>query len=310
MKIAVLGNGAMGSLFGSYLSLCNDVTLIGVISEQIKDIQENGTVIREKDGDRHFHPKAVMSGEYEGTADLVICFVKGYITELSLTQNRNIIGPDTYLLTFQNGAGHDEILRKFTDDRHIVIGTTQHNASVENGTVIHGGWGINTIGRTDGSSDGLEAIRDAFTSCGFETVISDSVMKSIWKKLLTNTSVSTATAVLGCSMHHLSECEYAWALTTSLFDESIMVAEAAGITFDRDEELKTIREVCENANPGYTSIYMDVRYGRESEVDRISGYIVSTARRYGISVPCQTFAVNAIHALEKINGRKAGGGIK
>lgn len=306
MKIAVLGNGAMGSLFGSYLSLCNDVTLIGVISEQIKDIQENGTVIREKDGDRHFHPNAVMSGEYEGTADLVICFVKGYITELSLTQNRNIIGPDTYLLTFQNGAGHDEILRKFADDRHIVIGTTQHNASVENGTVIHGGWGINTIGRTDGSTDGLESIRDVFTSCGFGTVISDSVMKSIWKKLLTNTSVSTATAVLGCSMHHLSECEYAWALTVSLFDESIMVAEAAGITFDRDEELKTIREVCEKANPGYTSIYMDVRYGRESEVDRISGYVVSTARRYGISVPCQTFAVNAIHALEIINGRKAG----
>ncbi|MGN0906687.1 MAG: ketopantoate reductase family protein [Bullifex sp.] len=301
MKIAVLGNGAMGSLFGSYLSPGNDVTLIGVISEQIKDIQENGTVIREKDGERHFYPRAVMSGEYEGFADLVICFVKGYITELSLTQNRNIIGPDTYLLTFQNGAGHDEVLRKFTDDKHIVIGTTQHNACVENGTVIHGGWGINTIGRPDGSTEGLEEIRAVFTSCGFETEISGSVMKSIWKKLLTNTSVSTATAVLGCSMHHLSECEYAWALTVSLFDESIRVAQAAGLTFDRDDELRTIRDVCENANPGYTSIYMDVRNGRKSEVDRISGYIVSQAGRYGIPVPCQTFAVNAIHALEKIN---------
>lgn len=305
MRIAVLGNGAMGSLFGSYLSLCNDVTLIGVISEQIADIQKNGTVIREKDGDRHFCPKAVMSGNFEGRADLVICFVKGYITELSLTQNRSIIGPDTYLLTFQNGAGHEEILRKFTDDRHIIIGTTQHNACVENGVVIHGGWGINSIGRPDGSTDGLEQVRDAFISAGFETVISDSVMKSIWKKLLTNTTVSTATAVLGCSMHHLVECDYSWNMVISLLDESLKVATAVGVSFDRDEEVGNLRTVCSNACPGYTSIYMDVINGRKSEVDGISGYIVSTAARYGIPVPCQKFAVNAIHALEKINGMKA-----
>lgn len=60
----------------------------------------------------------------------MILFVKSMQSEAALEANRALIGRDTYLMTLQNGSGHEEVLRRFADDAHIIIGTTQHNSAV------------------------------------------------------------------------------------------------------------------------------------------------------------------------------------
>ena len=115
MKIAVLGAGAMGSLFGGYLSKHNDVWLVDVDPQRVNAITQKGITIVEKDGEQVFWPKAVTSTSGLGEMDLVIVFVKAMATEAALSQNRHLIGKDTYLLTLQNGAGHEAKLLKFAD---------------------------------------------------------------------------------------------------------------------------------------------------------------------------------------------------
>ena len=302
MKIAVLGAGAMGMLFGGYLSRRNDVFLVEVNEDRVRQINESGVLIREKDGsDGRFFPKAVSKTDGLGQMDLVIVFVKAMFTQDALSSNRGLIGKNTYLMTLQNGAGHEARLLPFTDEKHIIIGSTQHNSSIiENGHVNHGGAGLTSIGLPGGGSEVLQAIAENLTACGFECVTSNEVKKQIWTKLFTNTAASSLTAVLQVPLGFIYSDPSAHELMVKLCKEAVAVANAEGFArFEEADVIAGVEAVCKNAPNGYTSIYADIRDGRRSEVDTISGSVVEAARRLGVSVPCHEMIVSLIHALER-----------
>ena len=99
MKIAVLGAGAMGMLFGGYLSRDNEVWLIEVDPSRVEKINRDGISIREGNRVNHASPKAVTDTKMLGPMDLVLVFVKAMYTESAIKQNRELIGKDTYLMT-------------------------------------------------------------------------------------------------------------------------------------------------------------------------------------------------------------------
>ena len=301
MKIAVLGAGAMGTLFGGILSRQNDVLLAEINPDRVKRINESGAIIREADGEHSFFPKAVTDTKEQGPMDLVLVFVKAMFTESALEANRNLIGKDTYLMTLQNGAGHEEKLLKFADRKHVIIGTTQHNASLtKDGCVWHGGKGITTIGLLDGHSEMLEPFKKAFNAVGLNCVICDEVKKQIWTKLFTNTGASALTAVLQVPLGYLVQEEHAHEVMKILCREAVAVANAEGnYGFQEDEVIQCVETVCKNAPNGYTSIYSDIKEGRHTEVDTISGYVLTTAEKVGIKVPYHKMIVSLIHAMEQ-----------
>ena len=107
MKITILGAGAMGALFGGYLSQRNDVYLVDVDSSRIEQILKCGVRIREQDGvERIFKLNAVTNTQGLPQMDLIIVFVKSIYTESALENNRGLIGNTTYLRTLQTGAGY------------------------------------------------------------------------------------------------------------------------------------------------------------------------------------------------------------
>ena len=302
MKIAVLGAGAMGMLFGGYLSQKNEVYLVEVHQDRVNYINEHGVRIREKDGSEGtYFPKAVTASQGIGPVDLVIVFVKAMFTVDALNGNRGLIGPDTYIMTLQNGAGHEAKLLQFTDERHVVIGSTQHNSSViENGHVNHGGSGKSSIGLPSGGSEVLQPIAEALTACGFECVTSNEVKKQIWTKLFTNTAASSLTAVLQVPLGYIYDDPAAHELMVKLCQEAVAVANAEGFAqFDEAEVIAGVETVCKNAPNGYTSIYADVRDGRRTEVDTISGSVVDAAHALHVPVPVHETIVSLIHALER-----------
>ena len=126
MKIAVIGPGAMGLLFGSYLSQHHDVTLVGTNPAKMQSITENGVTIREMDGsERIYRPHATADTTGLSPVDLVIVQVKASASEAALTKNKALIGPDTILMTLQNGMGHETLLSRFAAREQIVIGTSR-----------------------------------------------------------------------------------------------------------------------------------------------------------------------------------------
>lgn len=304
MKIAVLGAGAMGMLFGGYLSQKNTVWLVDVDPERVRVINELGLTVEEPDGgERRFLPRAVTDSVGLGSMDLVLVFVKSMYTLNALEQNKALIGPDTLLMTLQNGVGHEEKLLRYAGPDRVVIGTTQHNASVSGpGRTRHAGAGITTLGAV-GSGTDLSALAGIFTSCGFACRVSENVRREIWTKLFTNTSASALTAIIGCPLGFIRDDDDARALLGMMCREAVTVANAQQIGyFDPEEVLRTVEKVCENSRSGCTSICADILNGRRTEVDSISGAVLDAAHRAGIPVPCHEMAVRLIHALEKKNG--------
>lgn len=300
MKIAVIGAGAMGSIYGGHLSLHNDVTLIDTNQTVVETIRKNGLKIQENGVDNLYHPGAAASSEGMEPVDLVILFVKALYSRTALAGNRNIIGPDTYVMTLQNGAGHEDILREFVAEDRIIIGTTEDNGAVlDMGYIRHGGVGNTNIGMLVEDQTGiLERIKDAFDSCGFHTRIHKNIQQLIWDKLFTNISLSAVTAVLQVNMGYIAANQYAWNMAMALLHEAVETAHALGLEADEKELAEKIRKTSEGSPNGVTSICADVRAGRRTEVDTISGSVVRAAKKAGVPVPVHEFVVNTIHALE------------
>ena len=301
MNITILGAGAMGMLFGGYLSQQNNVWLVDIDQNRIEEIRAEGVRIRESDTmDHTYHPNAVVTSTGLPVMDLVIVFVKSMFTVDALKTNKGLIGPDTYLMTLQNGAGHESKLLQFADEMHVVIGSTQHNSSIiGNGHVHHGGSGQTQIGLLSGDNSRLEPIAQNFSACGLACSTSADVKRQIWTKLFTNTAASSLTAVLQVPLGFIHEDTNAHKMMETLAREAAAVANAdCGGGFDEAEVIEGVDTVCRNAPNGYTSIYADVKKGARSEVDTISGSVVETGKRLGIPTPYHRLIVDLIHAME------------
>ena len=288
-------------LFGAYLSRRHSVWLVDVDKDRVDRICAAGVTIQETDGrEQTFYPHAVTGTEDLGEMDLVIVFVKSMFTQDALAANRSLIGENTYLMTLQNGVGHEATLLKFADAQHVIIGTTQHNASVTgNGCTRHGGAGHTSVGLVSGGAE-IAHIAQAFTECGIECGVCNEIKSQIWRKLFTNTAASSLTAVLQVPLGFIYENPDAREIMRTLCREAVAVANAEGAArFDETEVIESVEAVCQNSRNGYTSICADIQRGSRTEVDTISGAVIGAARTVNVPVPYHEMIVHLIHALEK-----------
>ena len=300
MKIAVLGAGAMGSIYGGHLSLYNDGYLIDKKQEIVEKINADGLKLFENDKDVVYRPEAMSDSKNLEEVDLVILFVKSLFSKAALEENRHIIGEHTYLMTLQNGAGHEDILSEFVPKERIIIGTTEDNGAVlDNAYVRRGGKGKTNIGMLVPDKEGmLQKVKESFDLCGFDTHIYDNIQQLIWDKLFTNVSLSALTGVLQVPIGFIASDEYAWNMTVTLIKEALQVAKALGLTFDENEVIEKVRATSINSPDGKTSIYADLKAGRRTEVNTISGAVVRAGEKTGVDVPTHRMIVNMVHAME------------
>ena len=303
MRIAVIGAGAMGSIYGGHLSQNNEVYLVDTAAQVVEHVRKEGIKIQENGEDVIYHPQAVTSTEGLEPVDLVILFVKSLFSRAALSGNKGLIGPDTYVMTLQNGSGHEDILGEFVGQDHIVIGTTEDNGAVLGlGHIRRGGEGNTNVGMLVEDKDGfLPKLKEAFDCCGFNVKIHANIQQLIWNKLFTNVSLSAVTGILQVDMGYIASNEYAWAMTRRLIKEAVAVAHAMGLEADEEAIAAKVRKTSEMSPNGCTSIRADLRDGRKIEVDTISGSVVRAAAKVGVPVPCHEFVVNMVHALEGKN---------
>ena len=173
MRIAVIGAGAMGSIYGGRLSLKNEVFLVDTSQAIIDAVNQNGLTLEENGQDNKYSPHAVTSTAGLEPVDLIILFVKALYSRSALESNKHLIAPNTYLMTLQNGSGHEDILGEFAPKERIIIGTTEDNGAVlAPGHVRHGGKGNTNVGMLVNDNEGfLPKLKEAFDACGFNVKI-------------------------------------------------------------------------------------------------------------------------------------------
>ena len=300
MRIAVIGAGAMGSIYGGHLALDNEVYLVDTNPKVVETINDQGIRLEENGEDHIYRPKAVTDTSALPQMDLIILFVKALFSRAALNGNRNLIGKDTYLMTLQNGSGHEDILGEFVDKGHIIIGTTEDQGTILGMAHIrHGGTGGTNLGMLTPDAEGmLPKLKETLDRCGFRAKIHENIQQLIWNKLFVNVALSAVTAVLNVKMGFIAQDPHAFALSSQLLHEAVAVAHAMGLEADEAHLLQEIRETSERVPEGITSICADLSAGRKTEVDTISGSVVRAAKKCGIEVPAHEFLVNMVHAME------------
>lgn len=301
MKIVIIGAGAMGCLYGAYLSRNNEVVMLDSYQPQVDAINEHGIHVLEEDGTEtvYEHVKAAISGEYLEAADLVIVFVKSTFSEDALRANRRLFGDHTLVMTLQNGAGNDRKIAQYVNKKNIIIGTSKHNSvNLGGGMVRHSGHGVTTIGSNVKENPNLSTIQSLLEKSGFATQITEDIQRIIWSKLFVNLSINTFTAITRSPICSMIDNRYAWDFAEKMICEAVNVAEADGTHFSYMEVLNMVHHVCEDAGKGYSSMSQDVMHCRRTEIDAINGAIVEQAKLYNVPVPYNSLIVDLIHAIE------------
>ena len=131
IKVAVLGAGAMGCLFGGLLAEKGlNVVLIDVWKDHVDAINKNGLKMDGQGGDRFIKIKATIDPKSLGTVDVIIIMCKATALEQALSNAKNIIGDKTVLMSFQNGIGHEAIMQKIAGKDKVLGGTTTQASNI------------------------------------------------------------------------------------------------------------------------------------------------------------------------------------
>ena len=298
MKIAVIGAGAMGSVVGGLLARAgNDVTLVDVWKEAVEAINAKGLRIN----DDVVKVRATDKPADVGNVDLVLVFVKCYHTEAAVKNALPLIGPDTTVLSLQNGWGNGPRIAKIVGEEKLLIGVCYHSATVAGpGHVLHVGKGMTFIGELNGKiSKRLTDVAETFKQAGMEVTATQEVLKEIWSKLALNVCTLPTSALLRFYAPQLVQHEPMLDLMKELLQEVIAVARAQKIALEFNERWGAITGLLRRCAPtAKSSMFQDVEKSRRTEIDVINGAIVEAGERLNIPVPYNRAMVYMVKSLE------------
>ncbi|MDR2302226.1 MAG: 2-dehydropantoate 2-reductase [Deltaproteobacteria bacterium] len=304
MDIAVLGAGAMGSVYGAFLASQpeNNVTLIDIWREHIEAINAKGLTINTPEGDMVVkNLTAVTSALDLKPQDLVIIFVKATVTEEAMRQAANLVGPSTIALTLQNGLGNIEKLCRVVDPKRVVGGINSYGSSMKGpGEVILRGRGETVFGEIDGSqSERLSNLKKVFDKAGLPSSVTTNVQGRIWTKLISNIAINAPCAILGIKNGRLLEHPESVTLLEGAVTEAVAVGKAMGIIFETDDPIQYAKKVIDNTGENVCSMLQDIRAKRQTEIAVINGAIVEGGFKHGIPTPINMVLTNLVKVIQE-----------
>jgi len=287
VKIAVIGAGAMGSLFGALLAESGeDVRLYDIWEEHVKAINEKGLGIELDDKTRSVSVNATTDKRKIGKTDLAIIFVKSTQTADAARIASELTGNNGFVLTLQNGMGNADIIGGVIDPGQIIAGTTSHGATMLGpGSIRHAGTGPTVIGMWSGIQKiGIQKIADAFNKAGIVTETVDDVRNVIWAKLLVNVGINAITALTGIKNGRILDLSVTKELSCAAVKEAMEVAKAQGVKV-ADNTVEHVFQVAEATGANRSSMGQDVDNKRQTEISAINGAVVREAKKIGVKVP-------------------------
>ena len=290
MKIAVIGPGAIGCLFAAKLSTTSAHTyLIDHRPSRAERLNKAGIQVEINGSTQTYRPSVQL--EIPENLDLCIICTKAHATESLL------IPENTPTLSIQNGLGNIEVLCKKLGSDQVLAGTTSEASTMlDEGHIRHVASGTTTIGpwTTANTTKAVQMLKKA----GFKTGETDSPGRLIWEKVIANAGINPLTALQNVPNGQLLESEERRALMQDLVLEATKVAHAEGYQFEQSMITHT-ETICENTAENISSMLQDVRKGRVTEIDAISGEIIRRADKAAIPVPRTKVIYQLIKGLEQ-----------
>lgn len=301
MKIAIVGPGAVGLLFGAFLAKAKeDVYIIDHNAKRAAKISKEGVKIEGISGSHRVSPRITSEPKGVGVADLVVICVKSYDTEEALRFIKPLIGANTQVMTLQNGVGNIQILEEELGEERVIGGITNQGVNVvEWGHIIHAGRGDTVIGKKDKKVLGpIREVSRMLTKAGFPTKVSKDINSVVWSKLIINVGINALTAITRLNNGRLLEFDGTRSIMRRSVSEAVKIAKRKRIKLLYDDPIQKCELVCKATARNVSSMLQDVLKKKRTEIDFINGAIVRQGSNYNIPTPTNEILAGQIRTIE------------
>lgn len=304
MKIAILGAGALGCAIGATLTEGGHETwLIDRSPAHVDAMRTHGLRVDDTRGSRQVPVRATTQPAEVGAAEVVIVLVKSFHTDAAIRGAMALVGPETVVLSLQNGLGHEDILADAVGRERVLAGKTYVGGVLRGaGHIESGVIGKHTIiGELDGRvSARVQHIADAFNRAGLSTQVSDNIVGTMWDKLLVNVATGALTGITSLTYGQLYDEPLLKSTSLAAVAEAIAAAQAAGVTLSMTDPEQAWTLAAEGLPAAFkTSMLQSLEKGSVTEIDFINGSVVRWGARHGVPTPVNATLVACIKGVER-----------
>jgi 2-dehydropantoate 2-reductase len=304
-RVAIIGAGAMGGLFGALLAEGGlDVTLVDLLRDHVEAIRAHGLRLVGYGGERPIPVKATTDASEIDACDVVLFQCKAFANEAAATSVRHLIGGGTVAVSFQNGIGNEEVLAGVLGADNVLGGLTAQGALVEAPGVVRNFGDLPTyVGELGGGiSERATALADAFSRHGLPTHASADIRRDKWKKLFGNIGLSALSGTTDLRSVDIVAIPEMRATVFRAVAEAAAVARASGLDIGGEEAREVLERLIDPAGGGTgtskSSLCADLAHRRRTEVDTIYGVVAELGRRHGVPTPTIDTLIAIVKGLE------------
>ena len=302
MKIAVVGTGAMGSVYAGLLAAAgNEVWAIDTWREHIDAIRTRGLRVEGASGDRTVRLDATADASEPGPCDLVIIATKADGVESAAASIEPLLGSDTLVLTIQNGLGAAERICRHLPPDNVLLGVAGgFGASIRGpGHAHHNGMELIRLGELGGGiTERLERIGRVWRDAGFNVRCFDDINQLVWEKFVCNVTFSGSCTIFERTIGGVLEDEQAWKVASNCAAEAYAAGVAKGVRFSFDDPVTHVRQFGAKIPNSRPSMLQDYLAKRASEIDSINGMVPVVAREVGTAAPYNEVVTAIVKARE------------
>ncbi len=307
MKIVIVGGGAIGKLFASFLWKGeHEVTLIDIDLDVVGVLRDQGIGLMDQhEGDpsviTSVPVQALSNGAQIDSCDLVIILVKSTATLPAIKSVAHLITDESPVLCMQTGLGNLETIKTVIAERNILVGLTFMSGTSMGGSKVRPGMlGKTYIGELNGIfTPRLEKICKTFIDCGIKTQMAHRIVGRLWSKVIVYSAINPVSAILKVPNGKLTAKMESVTLMKRLIDEGRKVAEACSVDLVYPDLYELLFDVCRKSTNNLSSMLQDVLNERPTEIDAQNGALCRYAEDHGVAVPTHHTVVQLIKLLEQ-----------
>jgi len=305
MKIAVIGTGAMGSIYAARFSRAgHEVVAIDIWQDHVNYINRNGLFIDGPDGQiiaKNIKASTKFS-DLKGCHFYIIA-TKAMKLEESIKSLKDWINLNSPIITIQNGLGAGDIILRHMPENNIILGVAEgFGASLQRpGHVTHTANKQIRLGSISkiSSEKELRNIVDTWRSGGLKTEIYKNIEQLIWEKLLCNVTLSGPCSIFGCNVNELFNNREYWNFALNCMQEAYSVGLSMGVPFSFEDPVAYVSGFAKRVGSAKPSMLQDYENKKKTEIDFINGAIPPLGAKSKIPTPFNDHVCRIIREAER-----------
>ena len=303
MKIAIIGCGAMGSIYAAKLAAAgNEVLAIDQHEPSIDQIARHGLRVTGPGYDQTVPMRAATTAPSE-PMDLIVLAVKAADVTTGAQQALPMLDADTPVLTIQNGLGSAETVAGIVGDHRLAVGIASGfgAARIAPGHVHHNAMRAMRFGAYSSlPHPTVESIARAWTDAGFDAAAVTDIAAMQWEKLICNVAYSAPCALTGMTVGQVMDDPEMGPVSRAAASEAWAVARASGIAVNVTDPVAHVRAFGAGMPDAKPSALLDHEARRVSEIDVINGAIPRQGARVGVEAPVNATLTAVVKAVERV----------